>query len=312
MAKVRRDRVKLDQVTTDRIRNHRFDLRGVDELAGQIKAAGRLIQPIALRVRREGGSNVYDLVAGHRRVAALRVLQDRDPSFYSETFPDGVPCIRHDDLSDGDAAAVSLSENIDRESASPAEIAIAVMRMADDHGMTSDEIGAKHDRTGAWARMYAQIGRDLGEEALAALHTGRITVNQAKLLARVAREDQGEHLATIFEERDPPTRLQALPLEDPPGDGGDPPAKRKAKKPKKVQNSKATEKLRDAAGTKPKRPGVKEFKARINALDGLLDLSLHDEFSPADVRDLLAKALTYACGEGTWESVLEDARLDGK
>ncbi len=304
-------RVPIDRIDIEAVRDHRLGGTDVTPIQASIEQHG-LLQPIAVRVilNKGKGGNRYQLIAGRRRLAAIDRIRRNRPSVFAERFPKGeVPCKRVDCDEKG-AQVLSLVENLERESVSPAEVAMAVCILADEHGMTSDEIGNEYGRTGAWARMYGQIGRSLTSESMEALHEGRITVNQAKLLSRVELDDQAEHLEALIEEREPPTRQTTQPLEAPAADGDDPPASvkraegKKPKKQKKVQNSKATEKLRKAAGAKPKRPGVKEIKAKIDALDAKLDLDTSEAHSDADLRDLACAVLRYAAGEVDWSDVI--------
>lgn len=75
--------IQLEKLDQDP--NNFYSLEGIDELAGNIELIG-LQQPLRVRAESDGR---YTIVSGHRRRAAIMLIQDGG----SEQFKDGIPCI---------------------------------------------------------------------------------------------------------------------------------------------------------------------------------------------------------------------------
>ena len=67
-----------------------YSLAGINELADNIAMVG-LQQPLLVRTGTEAGR--YTIVSGHRRFAAIRLLQDGEDERERRMFDHGVPCI---------------------------------------------------------------------------------------------------------------------------------------------------------------------------------------------------------------------------
>ncbi len=91
----------------------------LDDLARSIAEQG-LISPPVLRRQPDGR---YEVVAGQRRVLACRALG-----------LEAIPAIVRDDLSDDDALALSLVENVQRADMSPLDKARAFQALRDQQG----------------------------------------------------------------------------------------------------------------------------------------------------------------------------------
>ncbi|MFK7887312.1 MAG: ParB/RepB/Spo0J family partition protein [Gammaproteobacteria bacterium] len=104
----------------------RHDMRTeeLEDLAESIRSQG-IVQPIVARPLSKGR---YEIVAGERRwrAAQLAGLQD-------------VPVIVRD-LSDADAAAIAIIENIQRADLNPMEEARGLWRLKEEHDMTHQEV----------------------------------------------------------------------------------------------------------------------------------------------------------------------------
>lgn len=105
----------------------RFDTDALDELAESIRQSG-IIQPLVVR-QAEGGR--YALIAGERRLRAAR-----------RAGLAKVPVVIRD-VTDSDAFALALVENIQREDLNPIEEAIAFERLLDEHGFTHEALAEK-------------------------------------------------------------------------------------------------------------------------------------------------------------------------
>jgi len=100
----------------------RVDMKqdALEELADSIKAQG-VVQPIVIRPI---GENRYEIIAGERRWRASQIAG-----------LDTIPAIVRD-VSDEDAVAMALIENIQREELNPIEEANALQRLIDEFDMT--------------------------------------------------------------------------------------------------------------------------------------------------------------------------------
>ena len=118
-----------DVAVTDVVRSRyqpriEFDEDGLNELAASIKAQG-LMQPVVLRPRAQGG---YELIAGERRWRAAQIAGlERIPALIRE-------------VSDEQASAMALIENIQREDLNPLEEAGALQRLQEEFGLTQQQV----------------------------------------------------------------------------------------------------------------------------------------------------------------------------
>ena len=117
--------IGLDQVVPNRYQPRRdFNEEALAELVASIKSQG-VMQPIVVRPRAQGG---YELVAGERRwrAAGLAGL-------------DAIPALIRE-VSDEQASAMALIENIQREDLNPLEEAHALQRLRDEFGLTQQQV----------------------------------------------------------------------------------------------------------------------------------------------------------------------------
>jgi ParB/RepB/Spo0J family partition protein len=125
---------------------------GIDELAASIKASG-LAQPITVRKAtpwecapgrssRDGG---YELIAGHRRLAACKRAGLAE-----------VPCYVLD-VNNAEAADLTLVENLQRKDLTAIEEADTVKRMLE-AGRTKEEIAQASGKSVRWVYRRASVG----------------------------------------------------------------------------------------------------------------------------------------------------------
>lgn len=100
-----------------------FDDDNISELAESIAVSG-LIQPIIVRKTEEG----YELVAGERRLRAVKYLNQENISAIIENY------------NDSQSATIAILENIQRENLSPLEEAIAYQKLIEEHNYTQQEL----------------------------------------------------------------------------------------------------------------------------------------------------------------------------
>lgn len=101
-----------------------FSAEAIQELADSISAQG-VIQPIVVR---SIGQNQYEIIAGERRWRAAQMAGLTEVPVIIKT------------ISDEATLAVALIENIQREDLNPLEEAIALQRLADEFGMTHQQV----------------------------------------------------------------------------------------------------------------------------------------------------------------------------
>lgn len=132
--------MKLKYIPCDQIRAGRNVRLDVDEDLGSLMCSISqfdLLQPILVT---SNGSNRYDLIFGHRRLAAMR--SRGDPM---------IPSIIRDDLSETDIQSIKLQENIQRKQLSARELVAAIdaMKVKEPY-LTDAQIAHRIGRTPAW------------------------------------------------------------------------------------------------------------------------------------------------------------------
>jgi ParB family chromosome partitioning protein len=102
-----------------------FDPESIASLAASIERHG-LLQPVVVRRREDGGREGYELIAGERRLRAVRNLGRAT-----------IPAL----LCNGDSEELGLIENIQRQDLHPLEEAAAISRLMQRHGYTQEAVG---------------------------------------------------------------------------------------------------------------------------------------------------------------------------
>jgi len=119
------DTVAIDEVVRSRYQPRQtFDEESLAELAASIRAQG-LMQPVVVRPRPQGG---YELIAGERRWRAAQLAGLAR-----------IPAVVRD-VTDEQASAMALIENIQREDLNPLEEAQALERLKDEFGLTQQQV----------------------------------------------------------------------------------------------------------------------------------------------------------------------------
>jgi len=152
----------------------------LEELAASIRANG-IIQPIL--VRRTG--QTYRIIAGERRWrAAQRAGLHKVPVVVRDVV----------EGSDKQLLELALIENLQRENLNPLDEALAYQRLANDFGLTHDQIGAAvgKDRSSV-ANMLRLL--KLSEEVRADLSSGAISMGHARALLGIEDPASQRHAA---------------------------------------------------------------------------------------------------------------------
>lgn len=158
---------------------------GIDELAASIQAHG-LLQNLQVR---EGKGGRYEVVAGGRRLAALRLLAKGKKIAKTAEIPCHV-------LSDEDAAEISLAENIVRLPMHPADQYDAFKAMAD-AGKGNEEIAARFGCSPTVVKQRLKLA-SVSPRLLAAYRAEEMNLDQ--LMAFTVSDDHEAQEAAWFEQ----------------------------------------------------------------------------------------------------------------
>ena len=166
--------IALHEIHRSRYQPRRhFDDAALAELSQSIAAHG-LMQPVVLRARPQGG---YELVAGERRLRAAGLAG-----------LEAVPAVVRE-VSDEQAAAMALIENVQREDLRPLEEAEALRRLRDEFGLTqqavADAVGKSRE---AVANLLRLLNLDPAVREL--LDQGALEMGHARALLPLPASEQ--------------------------------------------------------------------------------------------------------------------------
>ncbi len=166
-------------------------------LVASIRAYG-LLEPLVVRPRKsaEGEGDAgelprYEVVAGRRRLDALRTIHRRTPLETLKVFPGaGVPCMIHD-VDAETAHGMALSENFAREGMHPLDEAEAFARLAHVDAKGVAAIAADFGVTARYVRQRMKLA-GLADVVKVAFRAGEIDTATAEVFATVPAERQAE------------------------------------------------------------------------------------------------------------------------
>jgi ParB family transcriptional regulator, chromosome partitioning protein len=152
----------------------------LEELAASIKANG-VIQPIVVRPLPSGtpGAARYEIVAGERRWQAAKLAGLED-----------IPTIVRE-LSDKQALAVGLIENVQREELTAAEEARALKQLTEEFSLTQQEVADSVGRSRAAVSNLIRL-LDLPESVVALIDSKALSMGHARAL--LGLEDGAERV----------------------------------------------------------------------------------------------------------------------
>ncbi len=151
-----------------------FDAAAIAELAASIRQQG-VVQPIV--VRRVGKQ--YELVVGERRLRAAR-----------QAGLDALPAVVRD-LSNEEAAKITLIENIQREDLNPIEEAQALQHLAKHFDQTHEQIADQIGRARATVTNLLRL-LELHPDVQQLVREGRLSMGHARVLVPLAPAKQQE------------------------------------------------------------------------------------------------------------------------
>ena len=142
-----------------------FDPETLEELAESIRQRG-VLQPIVVRPRLSGG---YELIAGERRWRAAQLAGLKT-----------IPSVRQD-VSDREASAIALIENIQREDLGALEEALGLERIRKEFDLTQQEVAEVVGKSRASIANSLRL-LNLGSVARQYLHQGELEMGHARAL----------------------------------------------------------------------------------------------------------------------------------
>jgi ParB/RepB/Spo0J family partition protein len=164
----------------------RFPHDGIQQLAESILRDG-LMQPIVTMPAEDSdGNEIIELVAGERRLRAIRLLQDRDPDFMSE----GVPCVMFEGRLH-EAKYLNALENVERENIDDVDLSAWVYTRVTFEGVTQTELAERMHRSASWVNFRMVFHEKATEAVKDAVRNGVISFTAAYHLAKnMSQEDQ--------------------------------------------------------------------------------------------------------------------------
>jgi ParB family transcriptional regulator, chromosome partitioning protein len=161
----------------------------LEELAASIKANG-VIQPIVVRPLTGSAAEGirYEIVAGERRWQAAKLAGLTE-----------IPVVVRE-LSDSEAVAVALIENIQREELTPAEEARALQRLIGEFTLTHQQVADAVGRSRAAVTNLIRL-LDLPAEVVALIDAKSISMGHARALLGLEDDAERVRLGELVAER---------------------------------------------------------------------------------------------------------------
>ncbi|MFW5967036.1 MAG: ParB/RepB/Spo0J family partition protein [Persicimonas sp.] len=174
----------VDKISPAEVQPRRdFDESGLEELAASIAESG-VIQPLVVREDGDG----YELIAGERRWRAAKIAGE-----------DEVPAVVRE-VTDAEAYALALVENVQREDLNPMEEASAYARLLEEYDFTQEELA---DQIGKSRSSIANAVRllNLPQKVCDMVASGELSAGHARTLVGLSA-DMAKRLATRIVKRD--------------------------------------------------------------------------------------------------------------
>lgn len=179
----------VEEIFTDRITDPKDPMRsGLDraalfELADNIKQNG-LINPITVRPV----GDMYEVVAGHRRLAACKIAGKIR-----------IPCVIRT-LDDNAAFAIMAAENLEREDVDPVDEAAFIARYIEHTGLSPAEVAKTLRRSVQYVETRLAVGA-MPDYIQAPLREGTLKLGAALALAQIT-DDNMRHVWVEMAVRD--------------------------------------------------------------------------------------------------------------
>ncbi|MBX3605331.1 MAG: ParB/RepB/Spo0J family partition protein [Piscinibacter sp.] len=159
--------------------NPRLIYTGIEGLAENIKAEGRIHEPLLVRPRTNPmfkddpeGATGFELVFGHRRLRAAQLAGLAT-----------APCMVRA-MTDAEARSAQIAENLQREDVHPLEEAVGMREMIEADGVTPEQIAARQGKSLAY--VYARLKlNSLCDELREPFLKGEVHAENALHIARL-------------------------------------------------------------------------------------------------------------------------------
>lgn len=161
-----------------------FDDAALGELADSIAKYG-VLQPLLVRPLNGGG---YQLIAGERRWRASRLAGLTE-----------VPVVVRE-MTDEEAAALALIENLQREDLNPLEEAFGFRKLMDDFGLTQEEAAEKVGKSRPAVANALRLLK-LPEAILDLVRSGELSAGHARALLSFPTQEQMLETAQLIMEK---------------------------------------------------------------------------------------------------------------
>jgi ParB family chromosome partitioning protein len=158
----------------------------VRELADSIHRDGLMNPLIVMESEDENQDTVLELIAGERRLRAIKYIQN---NLDDEFLEDGVPCIQYVG-SIHDALFVNASENIDREEVDEVDTAAWLAARVDDDGISQTELAKKLHKPLQWVNFRVLFHERACPELKDLLREGLISFTAAYELSKNIDSDE--------------------------------------------------------------------------------------------------------------------------
>jgi len=127
------------------------------------------------------------LIAGNHRRQALRTFLKEAPEKFDKMFPNGIP-VRVVSGTQAQAYAARVRENVQRRNPDPKELMEQLAYLRDEMKMTGKEIAKAVGKSASWVSQIFSIEEELGEEGVAAVKSGKVSVTEATSAANAAKQ----------------------------------------------------------------------------------------------------------------------------
>lgn len=171
--------IAINKIFSDIDFNCRGSIAPIDvvELARDIEKHG-LLEPIVVIPYNDGKNKFdYQVIAGHRRLVAHKVLK-------RET----ISSVIRNDIDKKQALLINLTENIQRKDLNILQEAKALERLKQE-GFSSQEVATSLAKSTTWVRMRFEL-LELAPEIQAAASVGLITQNQIREIYRIGDKNK--------------------------------------------------------------------------------------------------------------------------
>ncbi len=172
--------LRIQQIPLERIKRNpyqprqQFSHEELEELMGSIKEHG-LLQPLV--VTPAGADGSYQLIAGERRFRAMTILGEKT-----------VPVIVRQ-ATEQQQLELAIIENIQRQELNALEEAAAYARLADEFGLTQEEIAAKVGKSRSQVANTIRLLM-LPKEIRDAVTEGKISPSNARTLLALPNDEE--------------------------------------------------------------------------------------------------------------------------